>query len=204
MHSQGLDSVAANSDGDRLRGPGNIVLRVGFLRKVNNGRKKTVRRRERRRSGGSKSLLKSLEMDFDHSQVRHSSVKEARSQQALPMQPGYTILVADTNTLLSVLFMFSSLVEGPINPHLNPTPASTLSGTSLLPKPKEPPRSHSAPPSLTHAKLKPIVDAESDDNKHPCSQRFYYHADWQLRRTGHQAPAFSHASPCTATYYPSP
>ncbi|KAK1222785.1 hypothetical protein PQX77_014353 [Marasmius sp. AFHP31] len=65
--------------------------------------------KERRRH--LQSLLKSSQMDFDRSRVRRTSAKEARSQQALPMQPGYTVLVVDTNILLSSLSMFSSLVE---------------------------------------------------------------------------------------------
>ncbi|KAL0572625.1 hypothetical protein V5O48_009328 [Marasmius crinis-equi] len=57
------------------------------------------------------SLLRSSQIDADRSRVRRSSAKERRTQQTLPMQPGYTVLVVDTNVLLSALSMFCSLVE---------------------------------------------------------------------------------------------
>jgi protein SMG6 len=42
---------------------------------------------------------------------RHSRRKEGAPQQLLPIAPGYTVLVVDTNILLSSLSMFASLVE---------------------------------------------------------------------------------------------
>ncbi|KAK7043684.1 hypothetical protein VNI00_008295 [Paramarasmius palmivorus] len=42
---------------------------------------------------------------------RHPRKKEGTPQQLLPIAPGYTVLVVDTNILLSSLSMFASLVE---------------------------------------------------------------------------------------------
>ncbi|KAF9264884.1 hypothetical protein L218DRAFT_998358 [Marasmius fiardii PR-910] len=56
-------------------------------------------------------LLRSSQMEFSRSRVKRVSRKEGNTHQVLSIQPGYTVLVVDTNILLSSLSMFASLVE---------------------------------------------------------------------------------------------
>ncbi|KAG7092251.1 hypothetical protein E1B28_008616 [Marasmius oreades] len=56
-------------------------------------------------------LLRSSQMESSRSRVKRASRKEGKSHPVLPIQPGYTVLVVDTNILLSSLSTFVSLVE---------------------------------------------------------------------------------------------